>query len=116
MKNINLSKIDKISKVIPKSTQYYHENKEKMRKYMTEYQRKKHQNVTIEQKEKVKEYQRNYRKNMSNGQKEKVKEYLKNYRKNMSKEQKEKLKESRKNYCKALSIILTNEQKEHINK
>ena len=97
MKNINLSKIDKSSKVIPKSTQYYHENKEKMRKYMTEYQRKKHQNVTIEQKEKVKEYQRNYRKNMS-------------------KEQKEKLKESRKNYCKALSIILTNEQKEHINK
>ena len=34
----------------------------------------------------------------------------------MSNEQKEKLKESRKNYCKALSIILTNDQKEHINK
>ena len=40
MKSINLDTNDKRSVVIPKSTQYYQQNKEKMREYMRNYLKK----------------------------------------------------------------------------
>ena len=40
MKSFNLDTNDKRSAVIPKSTQYYQQNKEKMREYMRNYFKK----------------------------------------------------------------------------
>ena len=75
MKSINLDTNDKRSVVIPKTTQYYHQNKKNNERIRT-YQKNRYLNMSNDEKEKRKEYTRNYGRNMSNEQKEKVNERI----------------------------------------
>ena len=52
-----------------------------------------------------KSYQKGYRDNMSDEQKQKLKDYQKNYRDNMSDEQKQKLKDYQKGYQKKYNAV-----------
>ena len=80
MKSINLDTNDKRSVVIPKSTQYYHQNKKNIERIRT-YRKNRYLNMSNDEKEKRKEYTRKYGRNLSNEQKEKVKEYQKKKKK-----------------------------------
>ena len=62
------------------------------------YQKEYRDNMSDEQKQKLKDYQKKYRDNMSDEQKQKQKDYQKKYRDNMTDEQKQKKSESNKRY------------------
>ena len=64
----------------------------------TSYQKEYRDNMSYEQKQKLKDYQKKYRSNMTDGQKQKYRETDKRCRNNMSDEQKQKKKESNKRY------------------
>ena len=62
------------------------------------YQKEYRDNMSDEQKQKLKDYQRKYRSNMTDEQKQKNREADKQYRDNMDDEQKQKKRESNKRY------------------
>ena len=62
------------------------------------YQKEYRDNMSDEQKQRLKDYQKKYRDNMSDEQKQKQKDYPKKYRDNMTDEQKQKKREAEKRY------------------
>ena len=88
------------------------EQKQKLK----DYQKKYRSNMTDEQKQKYREADKRYRNNMSDEQKQKKKESNKRYRDNMSDEQKQKLKDYQKDYQKKYNVVkklnkITNDNK-----
>ena len=77
------------------------EQKQKLKGYQKKYR----SNMTDEQKQKYRETDKRYRNNMSDEQKQKKKESNKGYRDNMSDEQKQKLKDYQKDYQKKYNAI-----------
>ena len=69
------------------------------------YQKKYRDNMSDEQKQKLKDYQKKYRDNMTDEQKQKKRESNKQYRDNMGDEQKQKLNHYQKDYQKKYYMI-----------